>query len=245
MTQMRLDKFLGEMGLGTRSQVKELVKKGRVAVNGQTEKKSNRKIYLSKDQVLADGQVIEYIPWEYYMLNKPQGTVSATEDSRYPAVIDLIKDKKRKDLFPAGRLDVDTEGLLLITNDGNLAHCLLSPKKHVDKEYFARITGTLPADAVQKFQEGLVLDDGVKTRPAQLTLLNEGSLTAEVVLTIHEGKFHQVKRMFQALDCQVVYLKRIAMGPLRLDESLKPGQYRSLTAEERTKLKALETGKDG
>lgn len=179
------------------------------------------------------------------MLNKPQGTVSATEDSRYPTVIDLIKDKKRKDLFPAGRLDVDTEGLLLITNDGNLAHCLLSPKKHVDKEYFARITGTLPADAVQKFQEGLVLDDGVKTRPAQLTLLNEGSLTAEVVLTIHEGKFHQVKRMFQALGCQVVYLKRIAMGPLRLDESLKPGQYRPLTAEERTKLKALETGKDG
>ena len=122
MTQMRLDKFLGEMGLGTRSQVKDLIKKGRVAVNGQTEKKSERKVDLSQDQVQADGQLISYTPWEYYLLNKPQGTVSATEDNRYPTVVDLIKDKKRKDLFPVGRLDVDTEGLLLITNDGNLTH---------------------------------------------------------------------------------------------------------------------------
>ena len=208
MTQMRLDKFLGEMGLGTRSQVKDLIKKGRVAVNGQTEKKSERKVDLSQDQVQADGQLISYTPWEYYLLNKPQGTVSATEDNRYPTVVDLIKDKKRKDLFPVGRLDVDTEGLLLITNDGNLTHCLLSPKKHVDKVYFARLTGTLPQDSVKRFQDGLVLDDGQKTRPAQLKVLNPGSSETEALLTIHEGKFHQVKRMFQALGCQVVYLKR-------------------------------------
>ncbi len=244
MTQMRLDKFLGEMGLGTRSQVKDLIKKGRVAVNGQTEKKSERKVDLSQDQVQADGQLISYTPWEYYLLNKPQGTVSATEDNRYPTVVDLIKDKKRKDLFPVGRLDVDTEGLLLITNDGNLTHCLLSPKKHVDKVYFARLTGTLPQDSVKRFQDGLVLDDGQKTRPAQLKVLNPGSSETEALLTIHEGKFHQVKRMFQALGCQVVYLKRISMGPLKLDDSLKPGQYRPLTAKELRELKDLETGRD-
>lgn len=244
MTQMRLDKFLGEMGLGTRSQVKDLIKKGRVAVNGQTEKKSERKVDLSQDQVQADGQLISYTPWEYYLLNKPQGTVSATEDNRYPTVVDLIKDKKRKDLFPVGRLDVDTEGLLLITNDGNLTHCLLSPKKHVDKVYFARLTGTLPQDSVKRFQDGLVLDDGQKTRPAQLKVLNPGSSETKALLTIHEGKFHQVKRMFQALGCQVVYLKRISMGPLKLDDSLKPGQYRPLTAKELRELKDLETGRD-
>jgi len=177
-------------------------------------------------------------------LNKPQGTVSATEDNRYPTVVDLIKDKKRKDLFPVGRLDVDTEGLLLITNDGNLTHCLLSPKKHVDKVYFARLTGTLPQDSVKRFQDGLVLDDGQKTRPAQLKVLNPGSSETEALLTIHEGKFHQVKRMFQALGCQVVYLKRISMGPLKLDDSLKPGQYRPLTAKELRELKDLETGRD-
>ena len=232
MTQMRLDKFLGEMGLGTRSQVKDLIKKGRVAVNGQTEKKSERKVDLSQDQVQADGQLISYTPWEYYLLNKPQGTVSATEDNRYPTVVDLIKDKKRKDLFPVGRLDVDTEGLLLMTNDGGLAHRLLSPKNHVDKVYDARIEGRLPADSKERVEKGLVLEDGTPTLPGRLEILSD----QEIRLTIQEGKYHQVKRMMEVLGCKVVYLKRISMGALVLDENLAPGEYRALTEEEKQKL---------
>ena len=250
MAQMRLDKFLGEMGLGTRSQVKELARKGRVAVNGQAVKKSDQKIWPGKDEVQVDGKTIPYVPWEYYLLNKPQGVVSATEDGRYPTVVDLIAEKKRKDLFPVGRLDKDTEGLLLITNDGIQAHQQLSPGKHVEKTYFVRMKGALSPSACRQIQEGLVLEDGQKTLPAKLHLIRqwrEGEgIWAEPVpfgeacLTIHEGKFHQVKRMFEAVGCQVVYLKRLSMGPLTLDENMEPGQYRPLTSGELAELKALE-----
>lgn len=239
-TVMRLDKFLGQMGKGSRSQIKEMAKKGRIFVNGQIEKKAERKICPETDQVTLDGCRIDYTAFEYYMLNKPQGVVSATEDGRYPTVMELIKSAVRKDLFPVGRLDVDTEGLLLITNDGNLAHRLLSPKHHVDKTYYAHISGTLPADSQKRFEAGIILEDGLKTMPAILTILTEkqpGKDLTAVTLTIQEGKFHQVKRMFEALNCRVVYLKRLSMGSLSLDEKLLPGEYRKLTEEELTGLK--------
>lgn len=229
---IRLDKYLGEMGLGTRSQLKEAARKGRVAVNGQVEKRSERKIDPEADLVEFDGQSVAYAAMEYYMLNKPQGVVSARSDRLHQTVVELLTDRKREDLFPVGRLDIDTEGLLLITNDGDLAHRLLSPKRHVDKVYFARLEGTLPEDGAALFERGITLNDGTLTRPAALEVMKSSESGAEVLLTIHEGKFHQVKRMFEALSCHVVYLKRLSMGPLVLDEALEPGQYRALTKEE-------------
>lgn len=236
MKEIRLDKYLGEMGEGTRSQIKEMAKKGRIWVDGSPEKKTERKIDPERNQVTVDGRQVSYVAFEYYMLNKPQGVVSATEDKRYETVIGLIDERRRDDLFPVGRLDIDTEGLLLITNDGDLAHQLLSPKKHVDKVYFARIEGTLPSDAKERIEEGLILTDGTPTLPAWLEVLQTGEAT-EVQLTIREGKFHQVKRMFETLGCNVVYLKRMSMGSLLLDEALKPGEYRALREEELEDLK--------
>lgn len=264
---MRLDKFLTEMGIGSRSQVKDMARKGRIQVNGITVKKTDEKIAPDRDLVTCDGIKVDYAEYEYYMLNKPQGVVSATEDSLHETVIDLIG-KKRKDLFPVGRLDIDTEGLLLITNDGELAHKLLSPKRHVDKRYFARVAGALPEDAKERLKEGITLLDGTRVMPAILEIAGRGqgesAITrepansgvpqeyqpggrktlkerqepvTEAVLTIREGKFHQVKRMFEALGGRVIYLKRLSMGSLQLDESLKPGEYRPLLAEELKRLK--------
>lgn len=229
---IRLDKYLGEMGMGTRSQLKEAAKKGRILVNGDVEKKTDRKIDPETDQVSFDGRPVSYVKMEYYMLNKPQGVVSATEDKRHRTVVDLLEDRRRDDLFPVGRLDMDTEGLLLITNDGDLAHRLLSPKRHVDKVYFARIEGRLPEDAAERAARGIVLTDGTPTLPAKLEIERLLDGGAECRLTIHEGKFHQVKRMFEAMGCEVVYLKRLSMGPLMLDEALAPGQYRMLSEQE-------------
>lgn len=263
MAKMRLDKFLTEMGEGSRSQVKELIRKGRVLVNGRAVKQSETKLDPDQDQVQVDGRAISYVSKEYYLLNKPKGVVSATEDSLHPTVVGLLTHAKRSDLFPVGRLDMDTEGLLLLTNDGDLAHRLLSPKKHVDKTYYAELSGTLPKDSKERMAVGLVLEDGTKTLPARLTVLEAGGgdgaktdgsqageveaggadrggmaqeRPARVFLTIQEGKFHQVKRMFEVLGCRVTYLKRTAMGPLTLDETLAPGQYRPLTREELEKL---------
>lgn len=235
---IRLDKFLVEMNQGSRSQIKEAAKKGRIQVNGTIEKKTDRKIVPSEDEVRLDGTLITYHKYEYYMLHKPQGVVSATEDKRHKTVIDLIDGKKRYDLFPVGRLDIDTEGLLLLTNDGDLAHRLLAPKKHVDKTYLAHISGTLPADSVQQMAAGMTLTDGTEVKPGKLEICGslEDDLT-EIRLTIQEGKFHQVKRMFEALGCEVVYLKRLSMGSLVLDETLALGAYRPLTEAE---LKALQ-----
>ena len=233
---MRLDKFLTEMGMGSRSQIKEAARKGKIAINGSVCKKPETRINLQTDEVIFDGRPVSYVELEYYMLHKPQGVVSATEDNRYPTVLDLIPNKKRKDLFPVGRLDLDTEGLLLITNDGDLAHRLLAPKKHVDKVYEARLEGTLALDAAAQFAAGITLTDGTQTLPAYLEILDSPNL---VRLTIHEGKFHQVKRMFEALGCRVVYLKRLSMGSLVLDETLKPGESRPLTEKEIQALYAL------
>lgn len=240
---IRLDRFLAEMKQGTRSQVKEMIRKGRVLVDGTVCRESERKIFPDETRVTLDGQPVGWADTEYYMLNKPQGVVSATEDGRYQTVIDLIDEAKRKDLFPVGRLDIDTEGLLLITNDGALAHELLAPKKHVDKVYFARVKGTLKEGIEARFQAGLTLKDGTSVRPAELVIEKKwndaGEDLCEARLTIHEGKFHQVKRMFEAEGGEVIYLKRLSMGPLALDEALATGEYRALTEVE---IKALKEG---
>ena len=237
---MRLDRFLAEMGYGTRTQVKDMVKKGRVRMNGEAVKDADRKVNPESDIVEVDRSRVAYARMEYYMLNKPQGVVSATEDRKYPTVVGLIREALRKDLFPVGRLDIDTEGLLLITNDGELAHNLLSPKKHVDKVYLAHVSGGLPENAVRRFEEGIKLEDGTMTLPAELKIQEAAGREKEwqeVLVTIREGKFHQIKRMFEALGCRVEYLKRISMGPLMLDPELKPGEYRPLTPEEEYSIK--------
>ncbi len=229
--KIRLDKYLADMGKGTRSEVKKAIGKGLVRVNNEIVKKPETKLDTDSDHVLFDGVLVGYAQYEYYMLNKPAGVISATEDKREKTVIDLITEKKRKDLFPVGRLDRDTEGLLLISNDGELAHRLLSPSKHVDKVYYAKIDGKVTIEDVEAFQQGVDIGEEKLTRPAKLRILKSG-IQSEIELTICEGKFHQVKRMFQAVGKEVVYLKRLQMGTLILDESLKPGEYRELTEQE-------------
>jgi len=236
---MRLDKYLCEMGVGTRSQVKQQIRKGLITIDGVVALRPEEKIELTQN-ICVNGCRISYVGKEYYMLYKPAGCVSATEDKQCTTVMDLLKDKKRKDLFPVGRLDKDTEGLLLITNDGELAHFLLSPKRHVDKTYYARITGEVTPEHIQQFEEGLEIGEKKPTLPAKLRVLRSGT-ESEITVTIREGKFHQIKRMFAAVGCEVLYLKRLSMGSLRLDESLKPGEYRSLTETELQLLKE-ETG---
>ncbi len=239
MGLFRLDKYLADMGVGTRSEVKDYIRKGRVSVNKTVIKSPDFKTDTQKDTVLFDGNPVGYVEYEYFMLNKPQGVVSATEDRHDKTVVELIAAKNRKDLFPVGRLDKDTEGLLLITNDGILAHELLSPKKHVDKVYYARIDGIVTNREVEAFREGVVIDEKVRTMPSKLTILAvcEEENTSEIELVIHEGKFHQVKRMFKACGMHVSYLKRLRMGTLELDDTLKAGEYRKLTKKEIAALK--------
>lgn len=226
---MRLDKFLCENGCGTRSQVKQLVKQGRVCVNGIPCKTADLKIAENSDTVSVDGRELKYTGFVYYMFHKPAGCVSATKDNRDKTVLDYIhKEDYKADLFPVGRLDKDTEGLLLITNDGALAHRLLSPKKHVPKTYYLKIKSPLSAEDVQLLEEGIDIGEKKKTLPAKVEILNK----LEILLTISEGKFHQVKRMLFAVGNEVLYLKRLSMGSLKLDENLKAGEYRALTGEE-------------
>lgn len=227
---MRLDKYLCDMGAGTRSQVKQKIRKGLVTVEGEPVRRPEYQVD-QEQEVCVEGEVFSYTELEYYMLNKPAGCVSARADEQCRTVLDLIPSKKRKDLFPVGRLDKDTEGLLLITNDGKLAHMLLSPRHHVDKTYFARIAGRISEEHVKAFREGLDIGEKACTRPAVLEILDSGE-NSEVRVTIREGKYHQIKRMFRAIGCEVLYLKRLSMGSLVLDESLKPGEYRPLKEEE-------------
>ena len=229
---MRLDKYLCETGFGTRSQVKDLLKKGQVMVNGEVVKKPELKINETTDQILCQGKKASYQKNIYLMLHKPAGVVSATEDNREKTVLDLVRPEDRKNgLFPVGRLDKDTEGLMLLTADGELAHRLLSPKKHVDKTYYAKIDGQVTEEHVKQFREGLDIGDEKKTLPAVLTILLSGPVS-EIEVTIHEGRFHQIKRMFEAVGCKVTYLKRLSMGSLVLDETLPPEEYRPLTEAE-------------
>ena len=231
LMKLRLDKYLADMGIGTRTEVKKAITKGRVRVNEETVKRPEIKIDTEKDHVFYQGQMVAYAEYEYYMLNKPAGVVSATEDKNDSTVLDLIDEKQRKDLFPVGRLDKDTEGLLLITNDGELAHQLLSPKKHVDKVYFARIDGKVTEEDVRRFAEGIEIGEEKPTLPAHLAILKSDEIS-EIRLTIRAGKFHQVKRMFHAVGKEVIYLKRLQMGSLVLDSRLALGEYRKLTGQE-------------
>lgn len=228
---IRLDKYLADMGIGTRTEIKKLIRQGNVKIGDAVVKAPEQKIDIAKQTVFCNGREVVYKEYEYYMLNKPAGYVSATTDDKDKTVLDLIADKKRKDLFPVGRLDKDTEGLLLITNDGDLAHRLLAPKKHVDKLYYAKVDGLVTEEDVKAFAEGVRIGANEVTRPAVLEILKSDQVS-EIHLTICEGKFHQVKRMFEAVGKKVIYLKRISMGSLRLDENLKLGEYRPLTEEE-------------
>lgn len=229
---MRLDKFLCEMEIGSRSQVKQLLRQGLVTVNGEMENKADRKIQEGQDEIVYMGRRLEYQRFVYYMLNKPPGVVSAVRDRDCQTVTDLLKDTGRQDLFPVGRLDKDTEGLLLMTNDGALAHRLTSPRKKVKKQYYCELEKVITREEANRLEQGVDIGDEKDTLPAEVEILEE----QRILLTITEGRFHQVKRMLEAVDNRVVYLKRLSMGSLCLDESLKPGEYRPLTEEE---VKAL------
>jgi 16S rRNA pseudouridine516 synthase len=229
---MRIDKVLANLGYGSRKEVKKLLKDGSVTVNEEKIKDAKQHVDPEKDLIRINGETVEYREFIYLMMNKPPGVISATEDNRDETVIDLLE---AEDLifepFPVGRLDKDTEGLLLITNDGQLAHRLLSPKKHVPKTYFAVIDQEVTEEDIIAFRKGVILDDGYATKPGELNILKSGE-RSDIELTITEGKFHQVKRMFEAVGKKVVYLQRLSMGPLQLDETLELGEYRELTEEE-------------
>ncbi len=228
---MRLDKYLSDMGCGTRSEIKKNIRAGRVTVDEKTIRDAGFSVQ-EEEEIRYLGELVRYEEFSYYMMNKPQGVISASEDRKMKTVIDLIDEEhRRKDLFPVGRLDRDTEGLLLITNDGQLAHRLLSPKKHVDKEYFAKVRGCVNDEDVKRFKEGVTIDGEYTCLPAELTILESGE-TSEVRVIIREGKFHQIKKMFEALGKEVLFLKRLRMGSLVLDPALPPGGYRRLTEEE-------------
>lgn len=237
---MRLDKFLSEVGLGSRKEVKQLLKKKVITVNGQLVNDGKTQVDETNDKIAYLDEELTYQKFYYYLLNKPQGVISATEDKRDETVIDLLSDQAfREDLFPVGRLDKDTEGLLLLTNDGQLAHQLLAPKKHVDKEYYAIIDGIVTEQECQLFQQGFDLKNGERVKASHLTIeeIDEENNCSKIRLIIQEGKFHQVKRMFEAVDKKVVYLKRLRMGNLWLDETLALGDYRPLTETELEQLK--------
>lgn len=229
---MRLDKFLCDLQLGTRSHVKEMIKKGSITVNDTIIKKPDYKINESSDTITYMGKVLTYQSLYYYMLHKPAGVVTATRDNHDPTVMDLLSDALGKDLFPVGRLDKDTEGLLLITNDGELAHNLLSPKKHVAKTYYVECNGMINTDKIRLLEQGVDIGDTELTLPAKVELMSQSDDSYTIHLTIMEGRFHQVKRMITAIGGTVTYLKRLSMGSLVLDENLSKGNYRPLTEKE-------------
>ena len=231
---MRLDKYLVACAVGSRTEVKNFLKAGRVMVNGKKEKSAKLQINEDTDEICFDGQKLEYEEFVYYMMNKPQGVISATEDPKHKTVLDLLDDLARsKEVFPVGRLDIDTHGLLLLTNDGKLAHALLSPKRHVDKTYLAQINGVMTDEDIETFAQGIPLKD-FTCQPAKLELVSVDTEKNQslVRVIIAEGKFHQVKRMVAYCGKEVVDLQRLTMGTLTLDEDLKRGEWRRLTKEE-------------
>lgn len=236
--KLRIDKMLSNIGIGSRKDIKQDAKNGLIKVNGAVVKDSSKIIDTDKDLVLYNSETVKYVKYIYLMMNKPQGVVSATEDNYDKTVIDLLNDEDSfYEPFPVGRLDKDTEGLLLITNDGQLTHNLLSPKKHVDKTYYVEVAEEVTNEDVNTFEEGIILtEENYKTLPAKLEIIESG-YPSKCYVTIKEGKFHQVKRMFIAVKNEVTYLKRISMGPIKLDEMLKLGEYRHLTEEELALLK--------
>lgn len=235
---MRLDKYLCEAGKGTRSEVKKIIARGDVSVNGSIIRDPAAKLDENSDEVTIGGVPVRYADFEYYMLNKPKGVISASRDKRDKnavCVTDLIQEKIRQDLFPVGRLDKDTEGLLIITNDGELAHRLLSPKHHVDKTYYAELDSSVSREGAERIMAGVDIGDDKPTLPCQINMLSDSSC----FITIHEGRYHEIKRMFKTEGRTVNYLKRISMGPMSLDTELEPGEYRSLSSEEIELLKQV------
>ncbi len=231
MKNIRLDKYLADMSVGSRAEVKIMIKRGNVAINDNPVKDPGFKV-SDQDTVICMGKSVSYVQFEYYMLNKPGNVITATEDKKDKTVMDLIA-SSRKDLFPLGRLDKDTEGLLLITNDGDLAHSLLSPRKHIPKTYYVELDKNILPEYTEIFKAGVKLEENFTTSPAIFEIISDKS----AMLTIYEGKFHQVKRMFEAVDNKVIYLKRVSMGELTLDDSLSPGEYRPLSNDEINLLK--------
>ncbi|MBR2038318.1 MAG: rRNA pseudouridine synthase [Lachnospiraceae bacterium] len=230
---VRLDKFLCDMELGTRSEVKAFLKKGFVTVDGIIQKSPDSKIDPDTHEIAFQGKVLTYQEFYYYMLHKPAGVITATEDKVQKTVMSLLGEDARKDLFPVGRLDKDTEGLLLLTNDGELSHALLSPRKHVPKTYFVEVPQKLDLGQIEALEQGVDIGDDKKTLPAKVEIIDD----THIHLTISEGRYHQVKRMLKAVGSEVLYLKRISFGALTLDESLEKGSYRALTEEEITALR--------
>lgn len=235
---MRLDKFLSNAGEGSRSQVKILIKKGQVSVNGIKAKSGDDVIDENTDEIVCQGKKISLIKYRYFMLNKPAGVVSATEDNLDKTVLDCLTKEDARDMFPVGRLDKDTTGLMLLTNDGELSHNLLSPRKHVDKTYYVTCEKMVTEEQMEALRKGVDIGDDKITLPALAKL---GKQSNELYLTIREGRFHQVKRMLQAVGNKVTALKRLGMGSLKLDDALKPGEYRPLTVEELQDLKSGST----
>lgn len=229
---MRLDKYLAYAGFGTRKEVKKMIRGKRVEVNGKICIKDDMHIDEQNDQVRVDDMDVTYTSQVYIMLNKPQGVISATQDAMHETVLDCIEDILPKDVFPVGRLDIDTEGLLLICNDGKLAHSLLAPKKHVSKRYYIELDHSISDEDINELKEGITIDEDLCV-PGKITRIADDCIEME----IFEGKYHQVKRMMHAIRNEVVYLKRVQMGDLVLDETLEPGEYRYLSDEEIELLK--------
>lgn len=227
---MRLDKFLANAGIGTRKEVKKFLKKNLVSVNEEIVKKPEMHINPEEDVITFDDIPIEYEPVVYLMMNKPAGYISATEDDEHETVIDIVPEYMHLDLFPVGRLDKDTEGLLLLTNDGKFSHQLMSPKHKVPKKYYVEVDGHISENATEIFKKGIDLGDFTSS-PSELEII-ENDESAKAFVTIYEGKFHQVKRMFQSIGCEVTYLKRIQIADLELDELLELGEYRHLMEED-------------
>lgn len=234
---LRIDKYLADCGIGTRSEVKKYIKAKQITVNGEVVVKPEHKIDENVDEVCFKSQPISYEKYVYYLLHKPAGCVTAKQDNIHKTVMEYFpEDIRAKDIAPVGRLDLDTEGLLLFTNDGPLTHHLLSPTHHIPKTYYAILDKKVPECAIEQFKEGVDIGDDKPTLPAELIILpienmKDGSLVYSAELTIHEGRFHQVKRMFEAVGCTVTYLKRLSMGSLMLGD-LQKGEYRKLTEEE-------------
>ena len=241
MKEMRLDKILASSGRWSRKEVKRLVKEGRVLVNGSPAPSAERKCDPETARICVDGAAVSFCRYHYIMLHKPAGVLSATDDRRDATVLQLLPpDLQKLGLFPVGRLDKDTEGLLLMTDDGELAHCLLSPRRHVDKVYYVETDGALDAEDCAAFAAGMTLENGEVCLPAGLEILSSGA-ESEALVTLREGKFHQVKRMLAARGAPVRYLKRLSMGPLRLDPALEKGAWRALTPDETESLLSLKS----
>lgn len=231
----RLDKILSHLGYGSRKEVKEIIRKGYVFVNGIQILNDDYKVNELDDEIILDGEEIRYDEFVYIMLNKPQDVISATYDPRYKTVCDLVPEYQKMGIFPVGRLDIDTEGLLIITNDGELAHKLLSPKYHVFKKYYVEFSGEFKDSYFKSFEKGIILDDGYQTLPAKVEIIDDN----HAYVYIREGKYHQVKRMFDSLSMHVEYLRRVAFGDIEIDENLQLGEWRKLTLDELNSLKRI------